>query len=268
VLWVAIVVAQLRPRWTGLGTAEARICELLCVGGLLASQSRQAAISLILAIAVATLLNPEVRRQSKLILLACIPVMVALYYSFALAARNNPKFNSVSIRIGQLSDAIHVWRQSPVLGEGMHFFSLPQYLAVTTPPNVLVDNLASTGIVGSLAFFYLAFMTMRTMFRLPRAVGTLGLAVLLGHYVEGLFDIFWIGASMIPPFVIAGMSLGMADAGAGTERSSDRELPARTGRVPSSPPGRTMDRAAGWARATLVTPLRAVLGTRQVPGLR
>ena len=268
VLWVAVLVAQLRPQWVGLGKGEARICELLCIGGLLASQSRQAAISLILAIAVATLLNPEVRRQSKFMLLGCVPLIVALYYSFSLAARNNPKFNSVSIRLGQFSDAIHVWRQSPVLGEGMHFFSLPQYVAVTTPPNVLIDNLASTGIVGSLAFFYLVFTTMRTMARLPRAVGTLGLVVLLGHYVDGLFDIFWIGASMIPPFVIAGMSLGMADAGGldGPLPSSGQKVPAVVGRGSSgSRPGRALDHAARWARTVLAAPFRTALGTSPAP---
>jgi hypothetical protein len=76
---------------------------------------------------------------------------------------------------------------------------------------VLIDNLASTGIVGSLAFFYLVFVTMRTMGRLPRVFGTLGLVILFGHYVDGLFDIFWIGVSSIAPIIVAGVSLGMAD---------------------------------------------------------
>jgi hypothetical protein len=57
----------------------------------------------------------------------------------------------------------------------------------------------------------MVFVTMRTMFRLPYAYGTLGLVVLGGHYVDGLFDIFWIGASSIGPLIIAGLSLGIAD---------------------------------------------------------
>ncbi len=109
VMWVAVVVAQLRPPWTGLGRTEARVTKYLCFGGLLASQSRQAIISLILAIVVATFLNPDVRRRSKLVLLGCLPLMIGLYYSFSLAAHNNPKFNSVSIRFGQIGDALHVW---------------------------------------------------------------------------------------------------------------------------------------------------------------
>jgi hypothetical protein len=103
----------------------------------------------------------------------------------------------------------------------MRFYNLPQFITVTPPPNSLVDNLASTGVVGSLAFFFLVLVTMRTMNRLPRIYGTLGLVILLGHYVDGLFDTFWIGGLTIPPMVIAGISIGMADADPEGERVPD-----------------------------------------------
>ena len=45
----------------------------------------------------------------------------------------------------------------------------------------------------------MVFVTLRALCRLPYAYGTLGLVVLLGHYVDGLFDIFWIGALSIAP---------------------------------------------------------------------
>ncbi len=211
IMWIAIVVAQINPPWTGIGRLEARINKYLCIGGLLASQSRQSVILLILAIALASFLNPELRRKSKLLMLAAIPAVVVLYFSFSIAARNNPQFNSVTARVDQISAAIHVWHLSPILGEGMRFYNLPQFITVTAPPNVLIDNLASSGIIGSLAFVFMVCVTVRTMFRLPYALGTLGLVILVFHYVDGLFDIFWIGASTIAPFIIAGISLGMAD---------------------------------------------------------
>ena len=31
---------------------------------------------------------------------------------------------------------------------GLRFYNLPQFVTVTPPPNVLVDNLASTGLLG------------------------------------------------------------------------------------------------------------------------
>jgi hypothetical protein len=250
IMWVSIVVAQINPSWLGVGRLEARVSKYLCIGGLLASQSRQAGILLILAIVVAVFLNPEVRRRSKLTLLGAIPLVVVLYYSFALAARNNPKFNSVSIRESQISAALHVWHLSPLLGEGMRFYNLPQYLSVTAPPNVVIDNLASTGVVGSIAFCFLVFITMRTLLRLPFAFGTLGLVVLGCHYVDGLFDIFWIGAPSITAFIIAGVSLGKADLERRKEGRSLIDVALVTAESPgkaSSGGGTRPLRAARWS---------------------
>ncbi len=252
VLWVAVVVAQLNPSWARIPTLEARVTEGLCLLGLLATQSRQSAILVVLALGTAALLNSEVRARAKMIVFIAVPVLGLVYYSFALAFRDNPQFNSVAIRFGQIDAALHVWHQSPWLGLGMRFYNLPQYLTVTAPPNSLVDNLASTGIIGSLAFLFLVVVTMRSMAALPRVYGTLGLVVLLAHYVDGLFDTFWIGALSITPFVIAGISLGMADAHARggpdaadatspsdrTERPSGVRTPVvGAGRVGPIPPG-------------------------------
>ena len=240
IMWIAIVVAQINPSWTGIGRTEARINKYLCIGGLLASQSRQSVILLILAIALAAFLNPELRGKSKLLMLASVPMGVVLYFSFVINARVNPRFNSVATRVDQISAAVHVWHLSPILGEGLRFYYLPQFLAVTAPPNVFIDNLASSGIVGSLAFVFMVCVTVRTMFRLPYALGTLGLVILVFHYVDGLFDIFWIGASSIGPFIIAGISLGMADMDkvarrAGESGTADaRAAPAAPGRAGSS----------------------------------
>ena len=221
VMWVAIVTAHLNPPWARLPRIEARVIEALCLLGLLASQSRQSAILVVVALGTAILLNSDVRGRSKMIVFIAVPIVGIVYYSFALAFQNNPQFNSVAIRFGQIDAAIRVWHTSPVFGLGMRFYNLPQYLTVTAPPNSLVDNLASTGIIGSLAFFFLVIVTMRSLAALPRIYGTLGLVVLLAHYVDGLFDTFWIGALSITPFLIAGISLGMADADPDGERVPD-----------------------------------------------
>jgi len=253
IMWVAVAVCQINPPWLGVSRREARVCKYLCIGGLLASYSRQGVIVLILALIVAVLRNPEVRRQSKLMLLGVIPLAAAVYYSFSYAARTNPKFNSVSIRVGQLQAAFHVWHMSPLFGEGMHFYDLPQFITVTAPPNVLLDNLASTGIVGSLAFFYLVYITVRTLLRVPAAFGTLGLAILVAHYVDGLFDIFWIGASSAIPFIICGVCLGMADA---QRRAVDPSggLERAPARGPTTEDGLGVPRVRPAARASASSP--------------
>jgi hypothetical protein len=221
VMWVAVVIAQLNPPWARIRKVEARVIEGLCLVGLLASQSRQSAILLVLALGMAILLNSEVRARWKLMIFVALPAVALVYYSFVLAFRNNPQFNSVAIRFGQIGAAIHVWHQSPWLGLGMRFYNLPQYITVTAPPNSLVDNLASTGFIGSIAFLVMVVITMRAMAGLPRAYGTLGLVVLLSHYVDGLFDTFWIGALSITPFIVAGISLGMSDRDPGAEHVPD-----------------------------------------------
>jgi hypothetical protein len=221
VMWVAAVVAQLNPPWVGIAKVEARIIEVLCLLGLLASQSRQAGILLVVALVAAVLINSDIKSRFKTLIFIGVPALALVYYSLSVMIQNNPQFNSVAIRFGQIGAAIHVWHTSPVLGLGMRFYNLPQYVFVTPPPNSLVDNLASTGIVGSLAFLFLVFVTMRSMNGLPRVYGTLGLVILLGHYVDGLFDTFWIGGLSIPPFVIAGISLGVADADPDSERVPD-----------------------------------------------
>jgi hypothetical protein len=246
VMWVAVVVAQINPPWMGIRRAQARVVKYLCVGGLLASQSRQSAILLVVALGAALFFNPDLRRRGKLLLLAAVPVVVLVYYSFSINARNNPQFNSVAIRGSQISAAIHVWHLSPFLGEGMRFYNLPQYVTVTAPPNVVIDNLASTGIVGSLAFVFLVVITMRTMYRLPPAIGTLGLVLLLGHYVGGLFDIFWLGGPTVGPLIIAGVCLGLADMDKIGRQDRDTVLQdappplARTDRRPLRPPARSL----------------------------
>jgi len=211
-MWVAIVIAQVNPPWARIGRMEALIVKVVCLAGLLASQSRQSAILLALAVATVMLLDPETRRRATLAVAVGIPLVGLVYYSFVTAAHNNPKFNSVAIRYGQIDAALHVWHLSPILGMGMRFYYLPQYVAVTAPPNSIIDNLASTGIVGSVAFVVLVGVTLVVLWRLPRIYGTLGFAILLAHYVDGLFDTFWIGSLCIPAMVVAGISLGMADA--------------------------------------------------------
>ncbi len=110
----------------GIKKPEARVIEALCLLGLLASQSRQAAILLVLALVTAVLINSEVRGRAKLVIFITVPTLVLVYESFVLAFRNNPQFNSVAIRFTQIDAALHVRHQSPWLGLGMHFYNLPQ----------------------------------------------------------------------------------------------------------------------------------------------
>jgi hypothetical protein len=141
---------------------------------------------------------------------------------------------------------------------------------------VLVDNLASSGIIGSLAFVFMVVVTMRTMLRLPYVFGTLGLVILLGHYVDGLFDIYWIGAPSVAPLAIAGVSLGMADldrtrrrAGSPVDLAVAPVVDAAAGRHPAhlSRPGSAWSTDSAWrtARSTIRSTARSTVRTLAHP---
>jgi hypothetical protein len=70
--------------------------------------------------------------------------------------------------------------------------------------------LATGGIIGLLGFLVLIFGSLRLLWRLPAAAGTLAFAVLLSRVIEGQFDIFWVSASGSLPWIIAGMGLAAA----------------------------------------------------------
>lgn len=228
-MWIAVVVAVLRPSWTGLGRWESRSAATICLIGLLASQSRQSIIVLIVAFAVAVLRRRSVLRRSKLAIGAVVPLGVFAYVSLQAETKVNVKFNSITTRENQFTAALNVWHHSPLLGEGMRFYNLKQYVSVTAPPNVVIDNLASTGIVGMAGFLALVAMTVRPLLRLPAAIGTLGLAVLVGRYTQGLFDIFWVGANGAIAFMIVGLALGAGDAAATARRNNERANPTTQG---------------------------------------
>jgi len=211
-MWVVIVVAQLNPPWAELRPWQSRWVKYLCMAALLASQSRQSWIVLIGVLVLAYLLRPDIRRRAKLMLLGLVPLALLTYYTFARGFKDNPKFNSVATRLDQYRGDIAVWHLSPLLGVGMRFYNLPRYaVAGGAPPSVIMENLASTGVVGSIAFVVLVVLTVRAVLKLPLEYRTLGLVVLTGHYVEGLFDIFWIGAYAAAAFIIVGMVIGISD---------------------------------------------------------
>lgn len=211
-MWPTIAILQLRPSWMRLEGRLPTVVKYLCVGGLLSSQSRQSIVVLIVAMGLAFALRPEIRRRSKAAILGGAGLGVLLYYSFHRQLTHEFKFSSIEIRLVQLRAAMHVWRHSLITGQGLGFYFLHRFISVTTPPNIVVDALASSGLVGLVALLFLVVGTLRVLARLPREFGIVGFVILAGHFLQGMFDIFWVGAGLVVPFVVAGMCLAMADA--------------------------------------------------------
>ena len=70
--------------------------------------------------------------------------------------------------------------------------------------------LATGGMVGLAGFLVLVVGTLWMLWRLPSALGSLELAVMVAHVVEGQFDIFWVTATGSVPWIIMGMTFALA----------------------------------------------------------
>ena len=200
VMWIAIVIAQINPSWTGIAATEARVqqvpvparaaCLPVAAGGHPAR----------LGLGYGGPAQPRGpgRVEDRLIFSPFRPSVSATTASPwpPRTTRSSTPSPSGSDQIGA---AVHVWHLSPWLGWGLRFYNLPQFVTVTAPPNVTgrqpgvhrhhrIDRLLLHGRASPCG----------PCAGLPYAFGSLGLVVLVAHYVDGLFDIFWIGRRRSP----------------------------------------------------------------------
>lgn len=211
-MWVSLTVVQFRPRWLELGDKTVRIVRWCTILGLIGSQSKQAVIALGAVIVLGMVRHTGVRHRSRRLApaLAVAGIVIYAVVSTQLHAKAGT-FNSATIRVTANSADIAVWKLDPLLGQGMRWFYLPQFAGNIQPTNILYEALAASGILGALAYAVTLAGTSRVLARLPRDIGTLGLALVLGRVVEGVFDSYWIGAETAIGWLVAGMALGIAD---------------------------------------------------------
>ena len=70
--------------------------------------------------------------------------------------------------------------------------------------------LATGGAVGLAGFLVLIVGSLWMLWRLPSAIGSFALAVMVAHVVEGQFDIFWVTGTGSAPWIILGMAFAVS----------------------------------------------------------
>jgi polysaccharide biosynthesis protein PslJ len=205
----AVLIAQFKPDWSGLKGRWVQWAKYICVLGVVASGSRQAMVTLVVVVGVVYLRQRGTDRRSKILVAALIPVGIVAYLTIA-GQLSSTQINSLSIRSVSFSQSLALWHQYPLFGVGERFWYTGLYGPVTQPPNAEISMLATGGIVGLLGFLVLILGSLRILWRLPAAAGTLAFAVLLARVIGGQFDIFWVSASGSLPWMIAGMGLAAA----------------------------------------------------------
>ncbi|MCL6092209.1 MAG: O-antigen ligase family protein [Actinobacteria bacterium] len=213
-MWMAIVVAHLNPSWLDLPKRLARAAKYVCGLALLASQSKQAIIALVVVLLYVVLRQPNVRRRSKLLLGALVPMAIVGYLLITREVANlavNPN-NSLGARLTSFSADFHIWASSPIFGQGMRWFYLPQFSSYIQPPNIFMESLVAGGVVGVIALTLLLGGSSRILLSMPHDIGTIALVLILGRVIESMFDIYWTSGGSLLPWLVAGLALGTWDA--------------------------------------------------------
>ncbi|MDL9978265.1 O-antigen ligase family protein [Microbacterium sp. ASV49] len=214
------LIAYANPAWMALSIGWARFTFwFLCIG-IVMTQSRQALAGLIVAIVIIALRKSAGGvRHSRFILLLLIPGVWMIVSMVLDQISSDNVFNSVHQRFEWLRAMYGYWKEAPVFGHGLRFWTQGGW-ADFQPPQAEIEVLVSVGAVGLLAFLVMWVGMLIVLWRVDPVYGTLAFAAILSRLVQAQFDLFWVAAAVSIPFVIAGICLGAQ----ALQRTRDEEL--------------------------------------------
>lgn len=205
----AVLLAYARPAWIGWKRKRLLYGALvLCLFGILASESKQAMISVIIAVVVILFREGALQRRSKAIVLAVMPLAIVAYKVLSREITSHNRFNSYYQRLSWYRDSFHIWHLSPLLGVGLRWWYTGRFSVAFQPPNAEMEMLTSVGLLGLVGFLVLMMGALLVLWRVPRAWGTIAFSAVLMRFVQGQLDIFWVGAQGSIPWLIVGVALG------------------------------------------------------------
>jgi len=227
VLAFGAITAYARPVWVAWSRRNALAVFWLLVVAMLFTQSRQAIISLAVAVFVLALRGEAQRRRSKLIVIVAVPLFVLVGSLVRDEVVEGNRFSPVFQRLQWFEETTAYWRESPWFGHGLRFWYEESSALGYQPPNAELEVLASAGVVGLAAFILMVLSTLVVLWRIDPIYGNLAVTVVLARIVQGQFDQFWVGAQVSLPFVIAGVSLGAMAYALDDTRLTLRQIPSR-----------------------------------------
>lgn len=207
-LGFAAVLVYARPDWLGWPRGWARTALAVFAVAILLTQSRQAIIALGVALVVIAFRDQRQRQRWTLVLLGVVPALVLVATLVRDQVQSGNQFNSVFQRLTWFTDTLEVWAQSPWVGQGLRFWTTGRTSVAFQPPNAELEVLASAGLIGLAAFLLLMIGTLRQLWRLAPAYGTVAFALVLSRLVQSQLDLFWITVQVSVPFALAGAAIG------------------------------------------------------------
>lgn len=194
--------------------------------GIAFSQSRQALVAVVVGATIITFRGRAQRSRWLLLTLAGVPSIYIVVTMVRDQIASGNIHNSWFQRIDWYTDSVMIWQASPWFGHGLRYWRQPGAPGAFQPPNVLLEVLASTGVLGLVGFFILMGGAVRLLWKLDPAIGTLPLAVLVGRLAQAQLDIYWLSISVSVPFLLTGVCLGVQALDERVLNSSGKTTPA------------------------------------------
>jgi hypothetical protein len=205
----ALLMVFVRPDWIGWSKKLCIALILLYAGGIAASNSRQAILSVFVAIVILSLRSRQKGGgHGRLLLLALIPGVWYVGRTVYEQVQSGDPFNSVGQRLVWFVESVKIWQESPVFGVGMRWWYSERFNSHFQPPNAFLEMLTSTGVVGFVAFIVLCAGALWVVFRLDPRFGNIALAVMIARFCQGQLDLYWIAGNSAILWMVAGLAYG------------------------------------------------------------
>lgn len=205
----AFLILWVRPDWLRCNKQLAILGMVICGGGIAASGSRQAIVSVFVVVAILALRSrAKGGGRGRVMLLALVPGVFFVMKSVGDQLQDDNPFNSTSQRLEWFSESIEIWQLSPIVGVGLRWWYTGDYSSFQ-PPNSFFEMLSSAGIVGLVAFLILCGAGLWVTLTLPPRYGQVAAAVVIARFVQGQLDLFWVAGQSSIPWMMAGLVIGV-----------------------------------------------------------
>lgn len=213
ILMVAALIAFANPPWLDWRPPWAYGAFALCASGILAAQSRQAIIALLVGVMIVGV-RPRHHngKRSRWIWFLLVPVGYFVYAEVTAQLAQNDQFNSSAQRLAWYADSMTVWAMSPLFGVGQRWWTAG-YTGFSgfQPPNAEIEVLTTVGVIGLVGFLVMFAASMWLTAKLPAVYGTIALAVIAARLVQGQFDLYWVAGQSSILWIIAGICYGVRE---------------------------------------------------------
>ncbi|MCE0486886.1 O-antigen ligase family protein [Ornithinimicrobium sediminis] len=202
------VLAFVRPGWLRWPRWAMRLVFWVSAAGIAFAQSRQAMLALAVVLVIVSLRTHPDKGRQWFAALAMAPVALVVASLVRQDVESGNVHNSVFQRLTWFEDSVAAWQTNPWFGLGLRYWTTGETPYAFQPPQVFLEVLATTGVIGLLGFLVMAVGMLRVLWSMDPRYGTLAFAMLLTRLTQGQFDLFWVGVSVSVPFAVAGVCLG------------------------------------------------------------